>query len=155
MKKDKSVKLTQIFVRACYALLALAVVILPFVFNDFDLVDMMPDPPKASYILVPFYLIVPAGYVALVCLDKLLCNIKRDIVFDAKNVRLLDIISWACVYAGAAGVASFVAVTLLYDAFPTYIILAAGELFMALVVNVVKKLFDKAIEIKEENDLTV
>jgi len=36
-----------------------------------------------------------------------------------------------------------------------FFMIAMGELFMALLLKVVKKVFSKAIELKEENDLTV
>ena len=39
--------------------------------------------------------------------------------------------------------------------FETMLILAAGEFFMFLVVKVVKFILQGAVEIKEENDLTV
>ena len=36
-----------------------------------------------------------------------------------------------------------------------FFILMLGEFFMALLLKVIKKIFAKAIEIKDENDLTV
>lgn len=151
---DKSVNLTHFIVRLCYVLLGASSVLLPIVLYkglyDFEILGQI-----KSYIIGPFYAVVPAGYAALVCLDKLLINIKKEIVFETQNVKLLKIISIACFYAGMIGLISFIAVWLLDFMFETLLVLAMGEFFMALVVRVVKNIFEKAIELKEENDLTI
>lgn len=156
--KERSVFLTQLIVRACYVLLAAAVIVLPIMFktyNDPDGINMISELGK--YVMGPFYAMVPAGYVALVCIDKLLMNIKKDIVFDKKNVKLLRIISWSCFYAAAVCVIAFVLVwlTFSYGVGIGLILLTAGAGFMGLVVRVVKNVFEAAIEIKDENDLTI
>lgn len=152
--KDKSVKLTHFIVRICYVLLAVVSVLLPVVLYkglyDFEILGQI-----KSYIIGPFYAVVPAGYTALICLDRLLVNIRKEVVFDEKNVKLLRIISIACFYAGMVGLISFIAVWLLDFMFETLLVLSMGEFFMALVVRVVKNIFDAAIRIKEENDLTI
>lgn len=152
--KEKSVKLTHFIVRLCYVLLGAAAIVLPFIFKygifEFDILNKI-----SSYVIGPFYAVVPAGYVALICLDKLLINVKKELVFDVKNVKLLGIISWACFYAGFVGFASFIIIMLMNFMFETLLVLAMGEMFMALVVRVVKNVFESAIEIKAENDLTV
>lgn len=154
MKTDKSILITQCVIKACYALLAVVAVALPFLLSNgffhFEILSQI-----KSYIIGPFYAVVPAGYVALACLDKLLINIKKDIVFDAKNVKLLKSISLACAFAGFVGLASFVFILIEDFMFETMLVLSAGEFFMALVVRVVKNVFEKAIELKEENDLTI
>lgn len=154
MKTDKSISITQWIIRVCYILLALVSVALPFLltngFFHFEILSQI-----KSYIIFPFYAVVPAGYVALVCLDQLLSNIKKDIVFDRKNTKLLRAISYACVYAGMVGLLSFIFILIKDFMFETMLALASGEFFMALVVRVVKNVFDKAIELKEENDLTI
>lgn len=153
-KNDKSVRLTHFIVRLCYVLLALAAVGLPIILfkglYEFEILGQI-----KSFILYPFYAVVPAGYIALLCLDKLLVNIKKEIVFDNDNVRLLNLISLACLWAGIVGSVSFIIVCAFDFMFETLIVLAMGEFFMALVVRVVKNIFEKAIEIKDENDLTI
>lgn len=156
--KERSVFLTQLIVRACYVLLAAAVIVLPIMFktyNDPDRINMISE--LGRYVMGPFYAMVPAGYVALVCIDKLLMNIKKDIVFDKKNVKLLRIISWSCFYAAAVCVIAFVLVwlTFSYGVGIGLMLLTAGAGFMGLVVRVVKNVFEAAIEIKDENDLTI
>lgn len=154
LNKDKSVKLTHFTVRACYVLLAATAIALPVIlhngFYEFDILGEI-----SEYVLGPFYAVVPAGYVALICLDKLLINVRKEIVFDVKNVKLLRIISWACIYAGCVGMLSFFIILAMKFMFETLLILAIGELFMGLVVRVVKNVFEAAIKIKDENDLTI
>lgn len=154
IKNDKSVNATHFIVRLCYVLLALASIGLPVIlykgFYEFEILGQI-----KNYIIGPFFCVVPAGYTALICLDKLLINIKNDIVFDKKNVRLLRIISYACFYAGLVGLISFIIIILLDFVFETLFVLAMGELFVALIVMVVKNIFERAIELKDENDLTI
>lgn len=151
---DKSVKLTHFAVRFCYVMLTLAVLTLPYLltsgFFHFEILTQI-----KNYVIGPFYAVVPAGYIALCCLDRLLGNIRKSIVFDARNIKLLRLISIACAYAGLVGLVSFIAIMLKDFMFETMAVLSAGEFFVALIVNVVKNVFEKAIEIKEENDLTV
>ncbi|MBQ8077395.1 MAG: DUF2975 domain-containing protein, partial [Eubacterium sp.] len=107
------------------------------------------------YLIFPFYAVVPAGYAALICLDKLLSNIKKDIVFDSRNVKILNSISLCCIYAALVGIISYAVIALCYKSIETVILLAFGEAFMALVVRVVRDVMQKAIEIKQDNDLVV
>lgn len=154
LNKDKSVRLTHFFVRSCYVLLAVMAIALPILikngFYKFDILEKI-----SSYVFGPFYAVVPAGYVALFCLDRLLVNVRKEIVFEDENVRLLNIISWACFYAGCIGIISFLIIVLNDFLFETLFILAIGEFFMGLVVRVVKNIFESAIKIKNENDLTI
>lgn len=154
MKNDKSIRVTQIAVRICYFLLGAAAILFPTLI-DYSLHDFEVLSDIKMQALPPFYCVVPAGYTALVCLDKLLTNCRKSIVFDYKNVKLLNIISWTCFYAGAVGLAAFIIILLTGTVFETMLILAAGEFFMFLVVKVVKFILQGAVEIKEENDLTV
>jgi hypothetical protein len=85
---------------------------------------------------------------ALFSLDRLLTNLRKGEVFIQKNVNLLRIISWACIFAAillfVGGLASFV-----------FIILGVAACFFGLVLRVVKNVFDAAVQIKTENDYTI
>lgn len=152
--KYKSFRLTQIVIRICYFLLGIVAVTLPYMLeNGFYKFDILPQ--IKQYIMLPFYAVVPAGYAALFCFDKLLINIKKEKVFDKQNVRLLKIISWACFYAGCIGLASFIVILIKDFMFETMLVLSAGEFFMWLVVRVVKHIFETAIELQEESNLTI
>lgn len=149
--KDKSVKLTHFMVRAFYVILAAASVCAPSLVKVqvFDAVD--------SSFLVPFYLAVPAGLAALICLDKLLINIKKEIVFNIKNVKLLRILSWCCVYAAAVSIVFFAVMCVIYkdDIFYSFVAISIAEAFVGVIVRVIKNVFESAIIIKEENELTI
>lgn len=101
----------------------------------------------------------PAGYIALAFIDKLLSNVKKERIFDASTIRCLDVIAWCCVFAGLVCVTSFVIALLKFGLYiPTlfsFLAIALGALFMALILNVIKKVFQRAIELKQENDLTI
>lgn len=154
MKNHKSIIMTHIIVRLCYIVLGILTVALPIILNrgifSFDVLYDIKE-----YVLTAFYLVMPAGFLALICLDKILVNIKKDLVFDIKNVHLLKNISYACLYASIIGLISFVVVLVNGTMFETLIILSSGEFFMFLVVRVVKNIFESAIKLKEENDLTI
>ena len=94
--------------------------------------------------MVTIYLCSGFGWVLLVRLWQLLQNIRAQLVFDAKNVRLLRQVSWCCVGAGA--------VCLYYLPFIA-VAIAAG--FMALIVRIIKNIFQQAIDMKAELDLTI
>lgn len=159
--KNKSIMLTQLIVRACYVFLAVAAIGVPILLKSGGYRQLWISIESDDYVIYSLFAVVPAGYAALICLDKLLINVKKEMVFNEKNVKLLRIISWACFYAGFVGVTlfsiifiqtSYLAVTL----FPLAILaLAIAEMFMGLVVRVVKNVFEAAIEIKEENELTI
>lgn len=88
------------------------------------------------------------GYIVLFSVLFLLENIKKDIVFDKKNTKLMSRIVYGLVAAAAcAVVGGFIWI----DAF----LIAVCALFVAVIVLAVKLCFDKAIEMKDELDLTI
>lgn len=159
--KNKSIMLTHIIVRACYVFLAIAAVGVPILLKSGwrELNVLLAG--TSNYLICSLFAVVPAGYVALICLDKILINVKKDVIFNEKNVKLLRTISWACFYAGFVGVILFAILFIkthfmVMTLFPLAILgLAVAEMFMGLVVRVVKNVFEAAITIKEENELTI
>ena len=87
--------------------------------------------------------------IALLSLDRLLRNIRKDLVFLRANVKCLRIISWCC-FAVAI-------ILICYWPFISYIlaIVAAAAAFFGLLMRVVKNVIDAACEIKDENDFTI
>lgn len=95
-----------------------------------------------------FYAGTLFAYVILVSLLKLLDNMSKDIVFDKKNTKLMGFIVGALVcIAAVCIVGGFVWTGSWF--------LSIIALFMGLVVLSVKVVFDKAIAMKEEMDLTI
>ena len=158
---EKSVIVTQVIVRVCYVLLLIGIIGLPLTVYK-DSIPFMHDFAELNLLkvfgknfIVPFYLVVPAGYAVLICLDKLLANVKQNKVFDHSSVTLLRIISYCCFYAAAVGMVSYFIIAAIRTPLESIFILSLGEGFVGLVVRVVKNVFEKAIEIKEENDLVI
>ncbi len=153
----KSTSLCQFAIRLCYFLLLGAVIAFPFLMRvkEGNPLFFVMIATHGKYLIYPFYAVVPAGYAALICLDKIMGNILKDIVFDKKNTKLLDTICYCCLYAAAVGLISYIIIALIYKSIETVILLAMGEAFVALVIRVVRNVIKKAIEIKEDNDLVV
>ncbi|MDE6723316.1 MAG: DUF2975 domain-containing protein, partial [Eubacterium sp.] len=123
--------------------------------------------------VAPFYIAVPVGYIALSCLDRLLIRIKKGFVFDNKNVKYLRMFSWLCFFVctvttlfaagvfitlcldtiGVVEIKGLTILDLYYSIFGFCVSIA--ELFVGVVVRVVKNIFESAIKIKEENELTI
>lgn len=149
-----SAKFTQIIVRLGYVGLTAALFLLPYLLNQ-NLVSQSGG-YENIWLLAPFYCVVPAGYIALVSIDKIMQSIKNDDVFCSKIAKLLKVIVWCCFYAGSVGLASVIVILAVHKFFALYIlILVLGEYFMALICNVLKSCFEAGNLIKEENDLTI
>jgi len=102
----------------------------------------------AAAIIIGFYCCAPIVLYALRCIDRLVRNLLKGAVFILENVRLIRRIRWCC-----AGV-SLVCLPAAFF-YPPLIFLAVIMAFLALVVSVVKNVMAAAVEIREENDLTV
>ncbi len=95
-----------------------------------------------------YYPCASLGVVAIASLMKMLMLIKNDKPFCKENVKMLKIISWCCF--GAAAICAVGGIWY----FPFLFIFAAAA-FVGLILRVVKNVMEKAVEIREENDLTV
>ena len=103
-------------------------------------------------IMVPFSLTVYFCGVMIICITvslyKMLNNIRDDKVFIKENIKCLRRISWACMFAGIA-ICIFTLWRYVFAAF------AFVFIFIGLIMRVVKNVFEKAVEIKSENDYTI
>ena len=106
------------------------------------------DTAAVAVMSVVWYLGTVAAYVILISVFKLLTNMSKDVVFDRANTRLMNIITAALI---AIGIICVAAGFIWFGAYFLTII----SLFMALIVLCVKVVFAKAIEMKEEMDLTI
>lgn len=88
------------------------------------------------------------GFTALWSLNKLLDNINKDAVFIEENTRCLRRISWSCVLAAC----SFAVIGLWRFIFIMPALFAG---MLGLIIRVLKNVFEKAVEIKSENDFTI
>lgn len=147
--KDKSVVLTSVLVKAVYVLVAACCVAAPFLVKRYDsLVIASGQESVFLPLLITLYCAVPFAVVALVCLDMLLRNIRKEQPFITQNVTLLRIISYCCF--GEILVFAYFAVL---KPFAAVVMIACG--FMGLILRVVKNVFKQAVSIREENDFTI
>ena len=102
----------------------------------------------AAAIFFGFYLCMPPVFGALWCLDRLLTNILAGQVFVEANVRRIRRIRWCC----AAVSVICIPAAWCYQPLIFMVVIMA---FLALVVTVVGQVMKAAVEIREENDLTV
>lgn len=106
------------------------------------------DEAQNLALLIAFYLCVPIALFALYNLEQLLGNILAGDVFIRPNVRLIRRVCICCLLV--SGVCLSAAVY--YAPLIFFCIVMA---FLCPVVNVVRYVFDAAITIREENDLTI
>ena len=97
---------------------------------------------------VVYYLGTIGAYVVLISLYKLLSNMGKDVVFDESNTKLMRIIAIACTLMGIDCIVGTIA---------WFGTIYPGVLcfFVVLIILCVRAVFEKAIEMKEELDLTI
>ena len=88
------------------------------------------------------------AWILLVNLWKLLANIRRGMPFETSSVKYLRISSWCC-----AGVCAICLLGTLY--YTPLILVSIVSGFMALIVRIIKNVFEQAIAMKTELDYTV
>ena len=147
--KDKSILLSQILIKICYAGVAVCAVAAPWLVGMYDEQESVFGAGSVyTPLLITLYACVPPAVAALVCLDILLRNIRKNTAFIEQNVKLLRILSYCCFC---------VAVIFIYFAvlrpFAFVIVFVAG--FFGIILRVVKNCFQQAIAIREENDFTI
>lgn len=146
--KDKSIILSQILIKICYAGIVVCAIIAPKLVELYA--ENVGEGGAGLYtpLLATLLCCVPPAIIALVCLDVLLWNIQRNRAFVEQNVKLLRAISYCCFC---------VAVIFIYFSvlrpFAFVIVFAAG--FFGIILRVVKNCFQQAIAIREENDFTI
>ena len=147
MTSRLSVKFTQ----WCNRIIALAVVVLVFTFPR--LLEWYQNlrllgPHGAAAITFGFYLCVPVVLYALWCIERIVTNLLKEEVFVKSNVRYVRHIRWCC-----AGV-SLICVPAACFYLPL-IFMVVIMAFLALTVSLVKNILAAAVELREENDLTI
>ena len=95
-----------------------------------------------------FYPCAAAALTALWHLDRMLCNILNAQVFIPENVTHIRWVRLCC-----ACVSLFCLIPSFF--YPPMIFLVVIMGFLCMIVNVVCQVFKAAIEIREENDLTI
>ena len=99
-------------------------------------------------VVTAFYFCAPFAAAALFLLIRLLLNIRKDKTFISDNVLYIRIISYCC-YCVMIVTAVFG-----FKYFPLYVITFAMAVVGTL-LRVMKNILQSAVEIKEENELTI
>ena len=101
-----------------------------------------------TYLMIALYASALPGLVCCISLLKLLFNINKDEIFVRKNVTILRLISYCCIFVGIEYI-------IFGNKYISMLFFAFAALFIGLILRVIKNVFDKAIEIREENDYTI
>ena len=104
--------------------------------------------PERIAITAGFYGCSVAVILALRNMDQLLRNILKAQLFTPENVSHIRIVRWCCLEVSLVCLAASFG-------FPSLIFLSVIMAFLCLVVTVVGQLMKAAVEIREENDLTI
>ncbi|MBR2751501.1 MAG: DUF2975 domain-containing protein [Lachnospiraceae bacterium] len=103
---------------------------------------------RFSIFLTCFYLSTAITYPILYCVVRLLLNLKKNIVFDKKNTTYMNAISLLCLLIALI---CFVSAS----ACATLALISLVGVFVGLIVQCVRLVMDKAIDMRAELDLTV
>ena len=98
--------------------------------------------------MTALYISVVPGLLCTAGLMKLLLNINKNEIFIRQNVMILRVLSWCCFLVAAEYI-------LLGHEYMAMLLFAFAAFFFGLILRVIKNIFDKAIEIREENDYTI
>lgn len=145
--KDKSIKLSL----ACVYVFAVILLVMDVL--AFRLVPWFTSIRQMSDIkVICFYVTIYSGsvfaWLCLWALRRLIGNIQAESVFTADNVALLRRISWCCAWASIiCFISSFYYVP--------FFLIGACSAFMMLIVRIVKNVFQQALDMKSELDLTI
>ena len=99
-------------------------------------------------LLIGFYCSAPAVFFALWELDRLLRAILRRQVFIWRNVRSISRVRWCCLAVSLVCLPAAVW-------YPPIIFMSIIMFFLTLILSVLANVMAAAVEIREENDLTV
>lgn len=147
--KDKSIILSQILIKICYVGVVACSAAAPAIVRLYDeKVNVFGDKSVYTPLLITLYACVPFAVAALVCLDILLWNIRKNKAFIQQNVMLLRSISYCCFAVALI----FIYFSILKP-FAFAIVFAAA--FFGIILRVVKNCFQQAVAIREENDFTI
>ena len=147
LKQVTSARIT-LWIGRCIALVVAALVFLmPQLLRWYAQARPLVESARIA-IAAAFYLCVPAVVPALWCLDKLLRNILEEKIFTEENVSLIRRIRGCC------AVVSIVCLPAAFFYLPL-IFMTVIMAFLSLVVGVVKNVMAAAVQLREENDLTI
>ena len=130
------------------ALVIAGCVLLPFLIKIYMGDAYLTDTGRKIALYICLYICGAFSLLISYLLLRLLFNIRKNVVFDRANVKYARYISWCCFAICAAFFALGFFVTFSF-------VISFAAAFIGLIVRVSKNLLNEAVDIKEENDLTV
>ena len=146
--KDKSLWLSKICIKLFTIIMIVVAVFAPKIFSALIEIRVAYLGGTLPYFLISTYTLCVPATLALSGLWRLLDNIDKGEVFIENNVRILRMLSWRCIFAGGICLVSAVY-------YLPFIIIAAAAGFVGLLLRIVKNVFARAVEIKQDNDFTI
>lgn len=147
LSSSKSVIFSSILLKVVFVGLCAAVFLIPFAVKW--AYPVLSEQTSIFILLcADLYLLLTAGFVAVIKLNSLLENLKKDKVFVSANINCLRAISYSCF---AAGIAMFTLGFFL----PLSYLVAVVALFLGLILRIVRYVFTAAVELREENDTVI
>lgn len=147
--KDKSITLSRFFVIVFAVLLALLDFFCYWILNWLGNKSKLPEGLEQVWlVLLTLYASSLFGWLLLAMLWKLLKNLQQENVFIPDNVKFLRISSWAC---------TVISIIYLLSAiyYLPLLVIATAAGFLALIIRIIKNVFEQANAMKHELDLTV
>ena len=144
---NRSIKLTGILIKTAMVLCFISLFIMPYGAKIYRQVSLMSDDVTIP-LLITFYSCAGVGFVILFVLDRLVENIRKGDVFVNGNIKLLRILSYCCFIISV--------ITLIFARFRIIVfVITFGAAFFGLIIRVLKNVFEKAVQIQEENEGTI
>ena len=128
------------------ALVVVAVFMLPQIMQVYSI---MRGGIHVTSLMVALYISSIPGLICTLSLLKLLFNIRKNEIFVKQNVTILQVLSYCCLFVGIEYIA------ICYSRYIAMIFVGFAAIFIGIILRVIKNVFDKAIEIREENDYTI
>lgn len=105
-------------------------------------------PYDGLFLLLTLYVGSVFVWVLLAALWRLLSQLNRGEVFTERNVTLLRISSWCCACGGVVALVSGAY-------YLPFVLIGVAACFVALIIRIVKNVFQQAIAMKDELDFTI
>lgn len=143
----RSVTVTLWANRLVALLLGVLLPTMPLILKWYSQVRTLENIEKTA-ILIAFYCCAVVVGIALWNMDKLLRAIRKSDVFVFANVRSLRAVQWCC------GGVCLICIPAAFCYYPLGLMVVVMA-FLFLTVSVVCRVMEAAVQIREENDLTV
>ena len=142
----KSLMITLVIDRICIAVWIACLFLVPQLARWYDMYSNKES--IFTQLVVLMYLAMIPAAIILIRLNTLLSNIRSGQIFEHDNVNCLRVISYSCF------IIAVIAAVMIYWRILAFVVVVAFG-FVGLLLRVLKNVFEQAVLLREENDLTV